>query len=226
MNHVLDDKGNKIEGLSKEEMLAVLQQAIDNGSLTGIDTDSAFVSKLKCCVGGETHYMGFVTQAKFNELKANGQLRNKAIYFITDDTTAEDFESNVEALNERARAIETTIDTLNEQIKPKVLWSNENGATSASWEEELQIGDIVEVTYKVCSSITTQKCIVYQYSPNSKQGILRVREDWGNKSIGVDKYATAEIIVYQKVASGYIINSNVLSTGDSVTIYKVEKVNN
>lgn len=109
MNYVLDDKGNKIEAYSKEEILSVLQQCIDDGSLSGIDAQSAFVSKLKCCVGGDTYPISFVTQAKYNELKQNKQLVKNQLYFITDDMTEEVLEQNINDLWTEMEAVNETI---------------------------------------------------------------------------------------------------------------------
>ena len=90
MYYVLDDKGNRVEGYDKQGFLAFLQEAINKGDLTGIDGESAFVSKLKCCVGGQTFKMAFVTNAKYNELLKNNQLEANALYFITDDNSYND----------------------------------------------------------------------------------------------------------------------------------------
>lgn len=88
MFYVLDENNNKVEAFDKQGVLAVLAQAISDGSLNNIVADSAFVSKLKCCVGGDTFKVAFVTQAKYNELEANNLLERNTYYYITDDDTA------------------------------------------------------------------------------------------------------------------------------------------
>lgn len=127
MHYVLDEKGNKVESLSKEEILAVMQQAIDNGNLENIDAGSAFVSKLKCCVGGNTFGMAFVTQAKYNELKTNGQLIEDSLYFITDDTTAGNIEENIDAFNKELKGFEETIAGYQKELDERVKITNKNG---------------------------------------------------------------------------------------------------
>lgn len=116
MHYVIDEKGNRVEGLSKEEILAVMQQAIDNKSLEGIEADSAFVSKLKCCVGGDTVQMAFITQAKYNELFNNDQLNLNTLYFITDDTTEEILESNIDLLATEMDATNETLGDFDERL--------------------------------------------------------------------------------------------------------------
>lgn len=96
--YVLDENNNKVEAFDKEGVLAVLAQAIADGSLENIVADAAFVSKLKCCVSGVTHNMAFVTQAKYNELVEAGGLLENTYYWITDDSTCEDLNETLEAL--------------------------------------------------------------------------------------------------------------------------------
>ena len=98
MKYVLDDNNNKIEAYDKEEVLAVLEQAIKDGSLAGITADSGFITKIRSFVTGETNKIAFITQAKYNELEAAGELIPNAYYYITDDTTADDINSILNSL--------------------------------------------------------------------------------------------------------------------------------
>lgn len=97
--YVIDENNNRVPALDLEGVLAVLNQAIADGSLANITKDSAFVSKLKCCVGGGTHQVAFVDQAKYNELKATNQIIKNCLYFIVDDTTGEETEANLQRLS-------------------------------------------------------------------------------------------------------------------------------
>lgn len=107
MFYVLDENHNLIEAYDKEGVLAVLSQAIADGSLSGISADAGFVSKLKCCVGGVTHQVAFVSQAKYNELKTAGSLAEDCMYFITDDTREEDLDKLLATLTEQVNDILT-----------------------------------------------------------------------------------------------------------------------
>lgn len=111
--YVLDENNNKVEALDKEGVLAVLAQAIADGSLENVTADAAFISKVKCCVSGETHKMAFITQTKYNELVAAGKLQENTYYFITDDTSYEDLDealnkinAELTSLDKRATALE------------------------------------------------------------------------------------------------------------------------
>lgn len=98
--YVLDENHNLIEAYSKEEVLGVLNQAIADGSLNNLTADSAFISKIKCCVGGDAHNVAFVTSAKYNELKAAGTLKANTAYFIVDDTTLDNVDDQFEEINQ------------------------------------------------------------------------------------------------------------------------------
>ena len=103
MYYVKDENGNKVEAFTKEEFLTFLQNAIENGSLAGIDAGSAIVSKLKCCVSGNTVKVAFVTQAKYNELKNAGLLESDCHYFKTDSLN--EVFASIEALSERLESL-------------------------------------------------------------------------------------------------------------------------
>lgn len=105
MFFVLDENHNLIEAYDKEGILAVLSQAIKDGSLSGISADAGFVSKLRCCVGGDTHPIAFVSQAEYNELQARGSLIKDCIYYITDDTTAENIDAQLKSINDTLNGI-------------------------------------------------------------------------------------------------------------------------
>lgn len=67
------------------------------------------VNEIKCCESGTPFKMAFVTQAKFNELEAEGLLKPNTIYEITDDTT-------LEVINETLEKQETTLEEINKTL--------------------------------------------------------------------------------------------------------------
>lgn len=116
MYYVIDDDKNLKEALDKEGVFALLEKAIEDGTLENIVKDSAFVSKLKCCVSGQTNKVAFISQAKYNELKEGGLLETNALYFITDDTSCEDFETTIELHNERLTSLENRANASESEI--------------------------------------------------------------------------------------------------------------
>lgn len=99
--YVLDENNNKIEALDKEGVLNAIEEAIRNGSLANLVADAGFITKLKCCVSGVTNKMGFITQAKYNELVANGLVEKNTLYYIYDDNTAEELNDQLEQINKQ-----------------------------------------------------------------------------------------------------------------------------
>lgn len=96
--YVLDENNNKVEALDKEGVLNAIETAIQDGSLAGLVADAGFISKLKCCVNGNTSKIGFITQAQYNTLEVNGLLEKNTLYFITDDTLADDLEEQLKTI--------------------------------------------------------------------------------------------------------------------------------
>lgn len=130
---VLDEANNKIEAFSKEEVLAVINKAIADGSLANIVADAAFISQIKCCVSGDTHLFAFVTQAKYNELKENNQLVENCYYYIIDDTTADDINAQLEIINTNLKDLEIKLAKMPTRIYEYTGdWENvlSNGLTS------------------------------------------------------------------------------------------------
>lgn len=114
--YVIDDNNNRVPALDLEGVLAVLNQAIADGSLANITKDSAFVSKLKCCIGGTTHQMAFITQAKYNELKAADQIIKNCLYFILDDPTGEEVDATLLALTNQVNELFNRVNAIQDKL--------------------------------------------------------------------------------------------------------------
>lgn len=107
--YVLDENNNKVEAFDKQGVLALLAQAIADGTLDSITADSAFINKIKCCVSGTTYNIAFTTQAYYNNLVATGAVKTNTYYYIIDDTTGEDIDKALENINK-------SITTINEKL--------------------------------------------------------------------------------------------------------------
>lgn len=130
MFYVYDDQNNKVEALSKEGVLALLEQAIEDGDLEFIEEDSAFVSKIKDVTSGGTYHLSFVTQAQYNELVENDNLIANCLYIVTDDTSYNDI---VEAINDlmdqtdaNTQAIQDNAEAIID-LQKILLFSNDTG---------------------------------------------------------------------------------------------------
>ena len=136
--YVLDDNNNKIEALDKEGVLNAIEEAIRNGSLANLVADAGFITKLKCCVSGSTNKMGFITQAKYNELEAADLVEKNTAYLIYDDPTLENIENELVKIDQSLKYLnEYTAGVL---AVPKAVNAENaqqaNYANSADWAND------------------------------------------------------------------------------------------
>ena len=113
-HYIHDEKNNRIECMSKEEIYALLAAAIQSGELPSVDEDTAFVTMFKSIVDGKTYKMAFCTQAQYNELKDNNELVADAYYIITDDTS----------YNDLIQYIATVLRALNDEVAAREAADN------------------------------------------------------------------------------------------------------
>ena len=128
-HYIHDELNNRIEGMSKEEIYALIDQVIASGELP-TDAQTAFVTALKSIVDGNAYKIGFCTQAEYNQLEAQGLLEQNAYYFITDDETEQDLEDAIATIN---TTLEWVVEHINAGIKNNI--TNINCAFDfSSWE--------------------------------------------------------------------------------------------
>ena len=185
---VLDENHNLIEAYDKEGVLAVLEQAIADGSLSGITADSAFVSQLKCCVSGQANKVAFVTQAKYNELKASNMLLSNCLYFVIDDTTADDIDRILSELSEKmtsilcgGTAVPKATHAITADSSPCLKDANRKFIMYTAWDsltlgEEFELGCVYALNYSYSTA---------QYAPYENSGVLFVPNYDGNRLIHV-----------------------------------------
>ena len=148
--YVVDENNNRVEGASYEEIVALLNKAINDGTLENIVKDSAFVSKLKCCVSGQTNSIAFVTQAKYNELAANDEIIPNCYYYVIDDTTCEDIDKALVDLNKTVSTLEQKVKKIEGGLTTNYVINSSNGF--AEYKNILVIP--ADVNVKVKLSIT------------------------------------------------------------------------
>ena len=153
--YVRDNNNNLIEGLSKEEIYALLDEAIRTGQLPSVDDETAFVTKLKCSVTGIASSVAFITEAKYNELRTGGLLKPNTLYFITDDTTEDTLENSIaqakqEAILESKTYADTRftdVDTKFTQVNTKInsLYRTRNMTLTSLIADKNLIDKLVKV---------------------------------------------------------------------------------
>lgn len=96
MKHIIDDNDkNKYEAMDKAETLAAIQQIIEEGEIP-TELINGVALTLRNPLDNTDYKIAFCTQAKYNELVANEQVEENCYYYITDDTTWDDFVDYVE----------------------------------------------------------------------------------------------------------------------------------
>lgn len=100
----------KYPALDKEETLAAIQQALEKGSVQGVDPEQPFITKIKDANGGKAFSIWMGTQAQYNSIAEKDIIEN-CLYMITDETTLDDI---FEVLEAQADAITSTEKKVNE----------------------------------------------------------------------------------------------------------------
>jgi len=165
--YVLDANKNLKEGLDKEGIYAMLEQAIENGDLEHVDEDSAFVSKLKEVNSGANFKVWIGTTAEYNAIQTKTE---NTLYLLTDDnldqqlTTMEQdmatLQENVDSLSE---GLTTATNTLNQRITSETntldqkITTEINRVNNILASEEIQADGTAAVNTKLAQYIATKK---------------------------------------------------------------------
>lgn len=119
MKHIFDDADkNKYAAYTKQEVLAVIQEAISTGELP--EEINGLVLTFKNPIDNLGYKIAFCTQAKYNELKATQQLEQNCLYYIIDDTTLDDINGAIDDINEDIENINDEINNASTGLKIKV----------------------------------------------------------------------------------------------------------
>ena len=171
--YLLDENKNLVEGFDKEGFLALLQQAIDQGSLENIDPESAVASKLRSLVNGSTHHIEFVTEAQYNQLEHDGQLIPNTYYFITDDTTLEGMEEAINNLTDRLTNVEEIVNGIVDgtRVVGKATNAEKTSFTNNGWQSVQITG---ETTHLFNGKLTKnlQLLLYIEYDVSTGLGVL------------------------------------------------------
>lgn len=109
MKHIFDDTDkNKFEAMDKAEILAAIQQIVEEGEIPQ-ELINGVALTLRNPIDNQDYKIAFCTQAKYNELEAGGQLETNCYYYITDDTSYDDMVSEI---NTALEGFQSTIDLL------------------------------------------------------------------------------------------------------------------
>lgn len=102
--YVLDDAANVWQGMTKEQIISAITQAVNEGTISNID--SGFVSKIREMNKSGNVKIWIGTMAEFNAIDTKDQ---DTLYLFTDDPTIEDIEDRMDSIEETLLAnIEAT----------------------------------------------------------------------------------------------------------------------
>lgn len=141
MKHLFDDQDkNKYEAYTKQEVLELLQEVIQSGELP--EELNGLVITLKNPIDNLGYKIAFCTQAKYNELVANEELETNCYYFITDDSSWDDF---MEQVNDAIDDMQSDIAAL-PRTQELMREEASEGETTITLNELTNNDDWVEIT--------------------------------------------------------------------------------
>lgn len=91
----------RYESMTKEQILAAIMQAVESGEIH--DVDAGFITRLQEQNAKRAVTIWVGTRAQYNAIAEPAE---NCLYIITDDTTAEDFDKAIAALQKQAAAFE------------------------------------------------------------------------------------------------------------------------
>lgn len=149
--YALDDGANKHETMTKEQVLAAIVQAVENGTITNIDT--GFITKLQE-TNKKTNLKVWVgTNAEFTALQTKDA---DTLYLFTDDPTIDDMEQAVTEVEEAQSDLQSGLMT--GRIQPQVA-VNAKRAIQAGYSEtngSLKAGKPYQQTSSVTVTLTAE----------------------------------------------------------------------
>lgn len=102
--YVLADGNNLYEGMTKEQILSAITQAVEEHTISDVDT--GFVEKIKEQKSGANLKFWVGTTAEYNALP---ETESGCYYILTDDTTFDDMESAVNEMQASVAEMRATI---------------------------------------------------------------------------------------------------------------------
>lgn len=201
--YVLDENNNRQEAYSKEEILSLLDQAIQDGTLANISKDAGFITKLKCACTGTTIKEAFITQEQYNALKTAGTLEPNTLYNIIDDTTCQDINealetlddkinTNTSAINNNTSAINNNANSINKLLngfkKKSVECDIPSGGTDVYFEIPTN-ENLILIGNVWTEDMQKFPCYIEYINSNTQEIVVHVRNQTGSDGV-------TEIFIY------------------------------
>lgn len=137
--YVLCAANCKFEGMTKEQILTAITQAVETGEI--IDVDTGFVTKIKEQNHNSSLSFWLGTSAEYNALAEKAE---DCFYIITDDTAAADFGRALEEVRETAANITAASSALQKDIAAENAALRENiEASNAALQSNIAAETVV-----------------------------------------------------------------------------------
>lgn len=142
----------KFEGMTKEQILTAIEQAVSTGTITDVDT--GFITKIKEQNGGKglTFWVG--TNAEYNAIETKAE---NCFYIITDDTTGDDIDAAITEMRGNIEELQTGLNTVKAETIAKrgvLLFDGQEGENTIrkySGEDETKTINVAACNYSVVS---------------------------------------------------------------------------
>lgn len=139
--YVIDNLNCKIEGMTKEQILEAIEQAISTGEIKDIDT--GFITKIKELNKGQALRFWVGTQAEFNNI-AEPELN--VLYIVTDDKSKDEIYSSLESLSKDVEfANEVCGEIKGVDYQNAITLSGNYNPTGGSQSQTFEFGNIVKM---------------------------------------------------------------------------------
>lgn len=145
----------KFEGMTKEQILTAISQAVGTGSIQDVDT--GFVTRLVEQNKGVALYFWVGTQAEYNAIEEKA---DDCFYIITDDTAKADIEAAIAAVSDRVEIIE------NRKFGAVLYTSNAYANEGDTIEFDASKYTLFAITLKTMTS----SCVIFCGKANNTAG--------------------------------------------------------
>ena len=127
--YVIGDNNCKYISMTKEQILAAIEQILTTGEITDVDT--GFVTMIKDQNGGAGLKFWIGTNAEYNALTDKEE---SCFYIITDDTTNEDIDKAIAEVTEKIKTLESETGKIisGETVVPKASFANTAQSAAAA----------------------------------------------------------------------------------------------
>ena len=164
------------EGMTKEQILAAIEQAVSTGEIKDVDT--GFITKIKEVNKNNPLMFWVGTAAEFNALEVQEE---NVFYIITDTTEGEDIYAAINELTAEVNNLQTAIEDWKKEFN-KTLWTGTFKNTSTEpitvtgFENyslfAITVNGRVYVTYRSKNDNTLEGCVFKRtYSASSDKDV-------------------------------------------------------